>query len=315
MKLTKKLALLMAFVMMLTLCVACGDEPVNEQVNNEERYSIKAQNTSGAYADKDYGFQLELPEEGDLVAIMHTNMGDISIRLFPEAAPKAVENFIIHAKEGYYDGLIFHRVIEDFMIQGGDPEGTGRGGENIWGTSGFEDEFSTKLMNLRGSLAMANAGPGTNGSQFFINQIGPTGKTAEDMKKSMQQTVDYYRSYYDQYAQVKGDEFLNYCPTLVDFIEAMSGIPMDMSSVPAEVWELYAEVGGNINLDGAWRQSGGHTVFGQVYDGMDVVDAIAAVETDDSDKPDKNEIIKSIEIVEFTSEAETEKTEAPAEEN
>ncbi len=311
MKLTKKLALLMAFVMMLTLCVACGDEPVNEQVTNEERYAIKAQSTSDAYADKDYGFQLEMPEEGEKVAIMHTNMGDISIRFFPEAAPKAVENFLTHAQEGYYNGLIFHRVIEDFMIQGGDPEGTGRGGENIWGTSGFEDEFSTKLMNLRGSLAMANSGVNTNGSQFFINQAGPSGKTAEDLKEETQQTVAYYRSYYDQYVERQGDEFLSYYPTLGSFIEALQGgVPFDMDSVPAEVWELYAEVGGNINLDGAWRQSGGHTVFGQVYDGMDVVDAIAAVETDENDKPVKNVVIKSIEVIEYSSEAEdTEKTE------
>ena len=310
MKLTKKLALLMAFVMMLTLCVACGDEPANEQVTDEARYAIKAQSTSDAYADKDYDFQLGMPTEGEEVAIMHTNMGDISIRFFPEAAPKAVENFITHAKEGYYNGLIFHRVIEDFMIQGGDPEGTGRGGENIWGTSGFEDEFSAKLMNLRGSLAMANAGPGTNGSQFFINQAGPTGKTAEDLKKANQQTVDYYRSYYDQYIQRQGDEFLSYYPTLGSFIEALQGgVPFDISSVPAEVWDLYAEIGGNMNLDGAWRQSGGHTVFGQVYDGMDVVDAIAGVDTDENDKPEKNVVIKSIDIVKFTSEAETEKTE------
>ena len=311
MKLTKKLALLMAFVMMLTLCVACGDEPVSEQVTDEERYAIKAQSTSDAYADKDYGFQLEMPEAGETVAIMHTNKGDISIRFFPEAAPKAVENFLTHAQEGYYNGLIFHRVIEDFMIQGGDPEGTGRGGENIWGTSGFEDEFSTKLMNLRGSLAMANSGVNTNGSQFFINQAGPSGKTAEDLKEETQQTVAYYRSYYDQYVERQGDEFLSYYPTLGSFIEALQGgVPFDMDSVPAEVWELYAEVGGNINLDGAWRQSGGHTVFGQVYDGMDVVDAIAAVETDETDKPVKNVVIKAIEVIEYSSEAEdTEKTE------
>lgn len=76
--------------------------------------------------------QLDKPVVGETVAIMHTSMGDISIRLFPEAAPKAVENFITHAQEGYYDGVIFHRVIEDFMIQGGDPEGTGRGGKSIY---------------------------------------------------------------------------------------------------------------------------------------------------------------------------------------
>lgn len=99
--------------------------------------------------------------------ILHTNHGDIELVLFREQAPKTVENFIELAKKGYYDGIIFHRVIKDFMIQGGDPTGTGMGGESIYGSS-FEDEFSPELFNLRGALSMANAGPNTNGSQFFI---------------------------------------------------------------------------------------------------------------------------------------------------
>ena len=98
-----------------------------------------------------------------------TNMGDITCALFPKLAPKAAENFISLAKNGYYDGTIFHRVINEFMIQGGDPTGTGMGGESIWKTP-FQDEFSDKLFNLRGALSMANAGPNTNGSQFFIVQ-------------------------------------------------------------------------------------------------------------------------------------------------
>lgn len=113
--------------------------------------------------------QLEPLKSGDTVATMHTSMGDIEIKLFPEHAPKAVENFITHAKNGYYNGVIFHRVIKDFMIQGGDPTGTGMGGESVWGRP-FDDEFTPKLHNLRGALCMANAGPKTNGSQFFIVQ-------------------------------------------------------------------------------------------------------------------------------------------------
>lgn len=113
--------------------------------------------------------QTRAPQQGDTVATMKTTLGDIKILLFPDAAPKAVENFVTHAKNGYYNGIIFHRVIPDFMIQGGDPTGTGRGGESIWGRS-FEDEFSVDYHNIRGALSMANAGPGTNGSQFFIVQ-------------------------------------------------------------------------------------------------------------------------------------------------
>jgi len=114
-------------------------------------------------------YQFEKPAKDSEVIVMKTNMGTIKMRLFPEKAPKTVENFVTHAKEGYYDGLTFHRVINGFMIQGGDPEGTGMGGESIWGRP-FEDEFDVELRNFRGALSMANAGPSTNGSQFFIVQ-------------------------------------------------------------------------------------------------------------------------------------------------
>ena len=103
------------------------------------------------------------------IATIKTNHGDMRIKLFPEHAPKTVANFIALSKDGYYDGVIFHRIIKDFMIQGGDPTGTGMGGESIYGES-FEDEFSEELYNIRGALSMANAGPNTNGSQFFIVQ-------------------------------------------------------------------------------------------------------------------------------------------------
>ena len=196
--------------------------------------------------------QLALPVAGDLVAIMHTNMGDISIRLFPEFAPKTVENFTTHAKNGYYDGIVFHRVIKDFMIQGGDPTATGCGGESIWGRP-FKDEFCYELHNLRGALSMANAGPGTTGSQFFIVQ-------ANSVHPSL-------------LTQMKD-------PRLAD-------------AYPAECAEAYAKVGGTPHLD--FR----HTVFGQVYAGMDVVDAIAGVKTNPSDKPLEDVVILSIDVKDY----------------
>lgn len=109
-----------------------------------------------------------MSENVDLIVDLETNQGTIKIKLFPEIAPKACQNFAKHAKDGYYDGIIFHRVIKGFMIQGGDPTGSGMGGESIWGKP-FEDECKPELtFNRKGILAMANAGPGTNGSQFFI---------------------------------------------------------------------------------------------------------------------------------------------------
>ena len=111
--------------------------------------------------------QLHLENQHGTTATIKTNKGDITLQLFDKLAPKTVKNFVELAQDGYYDGVIFHRVIPNFMIQGGDPTGTGRGGKSIYGEQ-FEDEFSDQLFNLRGALSMANAGPNTNGSQFFI---------------------------------------------------------------------------------------------------------------------------------------------------
>lgn len=108
--------------------------------------------------------------ENERAVNLVTSMGTMKIKLFPELAPKTVANFIGLAENGYYEGITFHRVINDFMIQGGDPTGTGMGGESIYGES-FEDEFSMEAFNLYGALSMANAGPNTNGSQFFIVQM------------------------------------------------------------------------------------------------------------------------------------------------
>ena len=108
---------------------------------------------------------------GEAKVVLETNQGKITVKLFPETAPKTVENFLGLVKKGYYNGIIFHRVIKDFMIQGGDPTGTGMGGESLWGKP-FEDEVSASVkFDRKGILAMANAGPGTNGSQFFITTV------------------------------------------------------------------------------------------------------------------------------------------------
>jgi len=116
-------------------------------------------------------FQLQAK---DTVVVLETNVGKIELKMYPEVAPLAVENFTTHVKNGYYNGLIFHRVIKGFMIQGGDPTGTGRGGESIWGKP-FKDEFGNNVVfDKPFLLAMANSGPKTNGSQFFIT-LAPTG--------------------------------------------------------------------------------------------------------------------------------------------
>ncbi|RYO76868.1 hypothetical protein DL766_008835 [Monosporascus sp. MC13-8B] len=136
---------------------------------NEEEISKSqrdVQNEKPTLLNPEKAVQTKAAESGR-AAIMHTTYGDIHIRLFPDAAPKAVENFVSHSKRGYYNNTIFHRVIPKFMIQGGDPLGDGTGGESIWGRE-FEDEFSTLKHDKPYTVSMANAGPNTNGSQFFI---------------------------------------------------------------------------------------------------------------------------------------------------
>ncbi len=191
--------------------------------------------------------QTRKPAPGDTVATISTSMGDIKVLLFPEAAPKTVENFKGLSQSGYYEGIIFHRVIPDFMIQGGDPTGTGMGGKSIWGHT-FEDEFDRNYHNICGALSMANAGPGTNGSQFFIVQL---------------HSVDS------------------------GLLGQMKDLP---EHFPAECVDDYANLGGTPWLDYK------HTVFGQVYDGMDVVDSIASVERSASDKPLKDVVINKITV-------------------
>ena len=188
--------------------------------------------------------QTKEPVKGDtVVTITFKDFGDVKIKMFPDEAPKAVENFTTHAKEGYYDGLTMHRVIADFMIQGGDPSGDGTGGESIWGSE-FENETVEYLNPIRGSLCMANAGADTNGSQFFITQAS---------------TIDE------------------------SYLEGLTDVQK----------EMYRQYGGC-----PWL-TGGYTVFGQVYEGMDVVDAISKVETAANDAPLEDVVIEKIKVSTF----------------
>ena len=199
--------------------------------------------------------QVANPKKGETIAIIHVkDFGDITVKFFDDVAPKAVKNFITHAKNGYYDGVKFHRVMDQFMIQGGDPEGTGAGGESIWG-KGFEEEISDSLVPYRGSLCMASVGYGKSslGSQFFITQAKPD--------NSMISTLQSYG--YDN-----------------------------------KLIEAYKTYGGYMPLNGQY------TVFGQVIDGMNIVDKIAKTKVKESDTgeksvPVKDIIIKNIEVTTY----------------
>lgn len=180
--------------------------------------------------------QLDLSAVTGPQATIKTNLGTIKVQLFKEQAPKTVDNFIQLAQKGYYDGVIFHRVIPDFMIQGGDPTGTGRGGESIYGKP-FADEFSDELFNFTGALSMANTGPNTNGSQFFIvsNEHVPA-NMIEQMKM-----VGYPEEIINHYEQNGGTPWLDHRHTVfgqvidgMDVVKKISMVKRDNMDKPKD---------------------------------------------------------------------------------
>ena len=231
-----------------------AEEESVEIITEKSEEATSDENSASAPVESGELVQFSELQAGESIATIHTNMGDVKLRFFPQYAPKAVENFLTHAKDGYYDGIIFHRVINEFMIQAGDPTGTGAGGESIWGGV-FENEVTPALRNFRGALCMANAGADTNGSQFYIVQCTDIG--------------DNFKSQLEQMREEKNEMYSD------------------------AVIDEYIKNGGCPYLDFSY------TVFGQVIEGMDVVDAIAAVETDSSDKPKTDVIIDTIEVSEF----------------
>lgn len=275
----KRISMICAVALSALLLASCGSAPSGETaaakvLGTEDVVSMDSLKPLESADKEKLGYQLEAPEAGEEICVLTTSEGVIKLRFFPEAAPKAVYNFKKLALSGYYDGITFHRVIENFMIQGGDPDGTGAGGESIWGED-FEDEFHENLLNITGAVSCANRGANTNGSQFFINCV-PAG------------TIDWtmYEQYYALYESAP------------EAFTAQYGSVIDMSLVTDAYKTLYAENGGNMHLDGAYSTAGtGHTVFAQVFEGMDVVKKILSAETDDSAKPLSDITINSAEIV------------------
>lgn len=230
-----------------------------EESQSESSFLPTTSDTAVSAVITEVGDQLDKPAIGEEIAVIETTQGTIKMRLFPEQAPKAVANFKQLAQDGIYNDMLFHRVIDGFMIQTGESASTSIYGD--W----FEDEFSDKLLNLRGAVSMANISqPDTNSTQFFINQT-----PAESFIG-----WDYYVEGYRYYMQ-QGDLFTQ-----------SYGSWADMSKVGMDVRTLYEQNGGNPTLDGAYTTTGlGHTVFGQVFEGLDVVDKIAKAETDGNDRP------------------------------
>lgn len=255
---------LILFAVIALVIIFGGDKKTTNSTNstssqNSTFENEKTENSTNEQSEfQNYDFeeaaekQMADAESGETIAIMHVkNFGDIKFKFFTEKTPKAVENFLTHAQNGYYDGVKFHRVIEDFMIQGGDPQGTGYGGESIWG-KGFEEELDESLVPYRGALCMASSGTGTSslGSQFFIVQANADDAIADQMSAY---------------------------------------------GYPEKLTNCYKKYGGYLSLYGSY------TVFGQVIEGMDVVDKIAKVDKSYSSNgelsvPNEDIIIESIDV-------------------
>ena len=274
---------ILALVLAAACLGGCGKKTV------EPRQFVK--NEDGSYSAAAYDDSLP-------VAVIEVEgFGTIRAVLFEDEAPKTVENFITHAEEGYYDGLTFHRVIDEFMIQGGDPQGDGTGGESIWGKD-FEDEFTDNLYNFRGALSMANSGKNTNGSQFFIVQESDGSSYTDSYfdsieeqnklspsKKAKQQFQQYLNLGY------AAEDLATYGITEATLKANFQRQNAGQTQFTDDVRNYYRQVGGTPWLDGK------HTVFGQVIEGMDVVDTIAAVSVDDNSAPNEAVVISSITIV------------------
>ena len=245
------IACLLSMTLAATMLAGCGGKDKeadattqNAIVEEENKYETVEIHKPSEFS------QTGEPEVGETVAIIHIkDLGDICMKFFYEDSPLAVENFVTLAANGYYNGVTFHRVIEDFMAQTGDPTGTGMGGESMWGED-FKNEYSDRLAHINGSVAMARTNAlDTNGSQLFINNNNE---------------IIWSDAYLEAY------------------------------EVPQEWWDTYKLNGGNPHLQDLY------TVFGQVYDGQDVLDAVCGAETDESDKPLQNVIIESIEITRYS---------------
>ena len=277
MRLAKSIPIFLSLMIGFSM-TSCGSSSGNSSAASSGAVSEKTQSTASqdsSTSSLQLGDQLQLPQKGEQIAVLQTNYGTIKIRLFPKEAPETVENFVGLIQKGYYNGLTFHRVVKDFMIQGGDPKGNGTGGESLWGGT-FEDEFSANLVNLRGSLAMANSGANTNGSQFFINQAGPVSSSMWSQYESLYSQLKTYDQ--SKWPQIAANQY-----TI-----------LNTDSLTDTYKKLYEKQGGNPSLDGAYNAftpKRGHTVFGQVFEGMDVVDAIAQVEVDSSTNKPKADVV------------------------
>lgn len=261
----KKFKYVVLTAMLAMSMAGCGSSNSNDDDSN---------NTTSS-SSSSVILQEGLPEIGEEIAIVTTSLGEIKLRFYPDEAPLAVENFKELAKSDYYDGIIFHRVIDNFMIQGGDPTGTGTGGASYFGSS-FEDEISPNLHFFKGALAMANSGPNTNGSQFFIVQNPVVNELALDAireKRDDASAEEPFTILINNESHPIGDIF------------------------PETVLEYYQNNGGHVELEYVF--GGAYTIFGQAFEGLDIVDKISGVVTDDKDKPLEDIVIFDIEITEF----------------
>lgn len=232
------------------------------------------------------------PKSGDLIAEFEIkDFGTIRAVLFPDAAPTGVENFRLLADEGFYDGLTIHRVVSDFMFQGGSLNGDGTGGDALVNGGSFGIETANNMRHFYGALCYANA-RGTNSTQFYI----VNNKESQDLGNDFSHIYAYAEQYEQAAKDAGSDMEKEYYDFQAEYYRNMAGWAENATD---EIKNKYKEVGGTPTLDG------NYTVFGQVYDGFDVIESVSAVEVEDNgmgevSKPIQEITISSVKVYEYT---------------
>lgn len=276
---------------------ACGGSASSDGGNASSDGGASSAGSTAVAGDGKTGGNIDdvVLKDGDKIAVFEIEgYGTIKAKLYPDEVPMGVENFIKLADEGYYDGKTIHRVISDFMLQGGSLNGDGTGGEAAVNGGSFGIETNSSLRHFYGALCYANA-MGTNTTQFYIVNNNKSQDISKIDTEAYRKNADEYDAAAEQMKELSAD-YANYYAFQADYLRTLASWAESASD---EVKAKYSEVGGTPSLDG------NYTVFGQVYEGFDVIDAISSAEVKENangevSEPAQDIIISKVYVTDYT---------------